>query len=164
MGAMIVSDRLAAPFLDAGASFAHGLTFGGHPVAAAVALANLDVSSARTCSGTCGATSPSCGRCSRGCATSRSSATCAARASSGASSWSPTRAAKRAVPAPTRRRPPIGFLGPALCRRGLICRAADRGYPVIQLAPPLVAGPEEFAEIARILRGALEAAAARFGA
>ena len=51
----------------------------------------------------------------------------------------------------------VAFLGPELHRRGLICRAADRGYPVIQLAPPLVAGPDEFAEIARILRGALEA-------
>jgi adenosylmethionine-8-amino-7-oxononanoate aminotransferase len=58
----------------------------------------------------------------------------------------------------------VGFLGPELYRRGLICRAVDRGYPVIQLAPPLVAGPAQFAEIASIVRGALEAAAARIGA
>ena len=43
MGAVIASERVAAPFLAPGAQFAHGLTFGGHPVAAAVALANLDV-------------------------------------------------------------------------------------------------------------------------
>ena len=43
MGAMIVSDRVAEPFLGGGAVFAHGLTFGGHPVAAAVALANIDL-------------------------------------------------------------------------------------------------------------------------
>src|ERR671920_2637667 len=43
MGAVIVSDRVAEPFLDGGAVFAHGLTFGGHPVAAAVALANIAV-------------------------------------------------------------------------------------------------------------------------
>src|SRR3954462_713391 len=42
MGAVIISDRVAEPFLD-GAVFAHGLTFGGHPVAAAVALANIGV-------------------------------------------------------------------------------------------------------------------------
>ena len=37
-------------------------------------------------------------------------------------------------------------LAPAL-RAGLICRADDRGDPVVQLSPPLIAGPEEFDEI-----------------
>ena len=36
-------------------------------------------------------------------------------------------------------------------RRGLICRADDRGDPVIQISPPLVARQEEFDEIAGIL-------------
>src|SRR5919198_1867657 len=43
MGAMIASDRLMEPFLHGTNSFAHGFTFAGHPVAAAVALANIDV-------------------------------------------------------------------------------------------------------------------------
>ena len=43
MGALIASDRVAEPFMDGDASFAHGFTFAGHPVAAAVAMANLDV-------------------------------------------------------------------------------------------------------------------------
>src|SRR5689334_22115938 len=43
LGAMVVSDRLAEPFLARDASFLHGITFGGHPVSCAVALANLDV-------------------------------------------------------------------------------------------------------------------------
>ena len=34
-----------------------------------------------------------------------------------------------------------GFLSPALFERGLICRADDRGDPVIQISPPLVATP-----------------------
>ena len=33
--------------------------------------------------------------------------------------------------------------------------ADDRGEPVIQLSPPLIAGPDEFDEIARIIRVAL---------
>ena len=43
IGAMIASDRVMEPFLQGATSFAHGYTFGGHPVSAAVALANLDL-------------------------------------------------------------------------------------------------------------------------
>src|SRR5882757_2834387 len=43
MGAVIASDRVAEPFMEGSKSFAHGFTFAGHPVSAAVALANLDV-------------------------------------------------------------------------------------------------------------------------
>ena len=45
-----------------------------------------------------------------------------------------------------------GYLSPRLFEEGLVCRADDRGDPVIQFAPPLIAGPEEFAEIDRIVR------------
>ena len=45
-----------------------------------------------------------------------------------------------------------GFLSAELFDRGLICRADDRGEPVIQLSPPLIAGPEQFAEMEAILR------------
>jgi hypothetical protein len=61
------------------------------PVAAAVALANLDVLEGEDLLGTSAVTSPRYARSSRACATSRSSATSAGRASSGASSWSRTR-------------------------------------------------------------------------
>ena len=43
LGAVICRDFLAEPFLEGHQSFAHGLTFGGHPVSCAVGLANLDV-------------------------------------------------------------------------------------------------------------------------
>ncbi|CAG7651779.1 aspartate aminotransferase family protein [Actinacidiphila bryophytorum] len=43
IGAMIASDRLFEPFASDGTIFTHGYTFGGHPVSAAVALANLDI-------------------------------------------------------------------------------------------------------------------------
>ena len=43
MGAVIASDRVFEPFSAGTNSFAHGITFGGHPVSSAVALANLDV-------------------------------------------------------------------------------------------------------------------------
>jgi len=44
-----------------------------------------------------------------------------------------------------------GFLSHRLFEQGLICRTDDRGDPVIQLAPPLVAGEEEFATIVATL-------------
>jgi adenosylmethionine-8-amino-7-oxononanoate aminotransferase len=44
-----------------------------------------------------------------------------------------------------------GFLSPALFERGLICRADDRGDPVVQISPPLVAGQAEFDEMTGIL-------------
>ncbi|MGH3492724.1 MAG: aspartate aminotransferase family protein, partial [Sciscionella sp.] len=43
IGAMIASDRLVEPFLTGDTMFSHGFTFGGHPVSAAVALANLEL-------------------------------------------------------------------------------------------------------------------------
>jgi len=54
-----------------------------------------------------------------------------------------------------------GFLSGELYRRGLICRADDRGDPVVQLSPPLIAGPEQFAEIEEILRDVLTEAGER---
>jgi adenosylmethionine-8-amino-7-oxononanoate aminotransferase len=38
-----------------------------------------------------------------------------------------------------------------LFEKGLICRADDRGDPVVQISPPLVAGQEEFGQIVGIL-------------
>jgi adenosylmethionine-8-amino-7-oxononanoate aminotransferase len=48
-----------------------------------------------------------------------------------------------------------GHLSKRLLELGLVCRADDRGDPVIQLSPPLIAGQPEFDEIERIVRIAL---------
>jgi adenosylmethionine-8-amino-7-oxononanoate aminotransferase len=55
------------------------------------------------------------------------------------------------------------FLSPRLFERGLICRADDRGDPVIQISPPLIAGPEEFDQIVSILGDVLAEAWTRVG-
>jgi adenosylmethionine-8-amino-7-oxononanoate aminotransferase len=56
-----------------------------------------------------------------------------------------------------------GFLSGELFRRGLICRADDRGDPVIQISPPLVAGQAEFDEMTGILGDVLGEAGRRVG-
>jgi adenosylmethionine-8-amino-7-oxononanoate aminotransferase len=48
-----------------------------------------------------------------------------------------------------------GFMSAELYKRGLICRADDRGDPVIQLSPPLIADTEQFEEIDAVLRSVL---------
>ena len=99
LGAVICRDFLAEPFLEDKASFAHGLTFGGHPVSCAVALANLDVFDDEARARERRApTRPASGTGSSACATSRSSATCAAPATSRRSSSCPSRRPTRASP------------------------------------------------------------------
>jgi adenosylmethionine-8-amino-7-oxononanoate aminotransferase len=51
-----------------------------------------------------------------------------------------------------------GFLSPQLFERGLICRADDRGDPVVQISPPLIATQKEFDEIAGTLGDVLSEA------
>jgi adenosylmethionine-8-amino-7-oxononanoate aminotransferase len=51
-----------------------------------------------------------------------------------------------------------GFLSGEMFKRGLICRADDRGDPVIQVSLPLIAGPAEFDELVGILGDVLEEA------
>ena len=56
-----------------------------------------------------------------------------------------------------------GFLSPRLFEAGLICRADDRGDPVLQISPPLVAGQEEFDRIVEVLGEVLSEAWERLG-
>ncbi|MBS1868837.1 MAG: aspartate aminotransferase family protein [Actinobacteria bacterium] len=161
LGALIVSDRVAAPFMEGTEMFLHGFTFAGHPICATVALAAID-------------------------AYEREGILEHVRANE-----APFRAmleSLRDIPivgdvrgagyfqaielvkdrdtketfdddeAETLLR---GFLSGELFRRGLVCRADDRGDPVIQLSPPLIAGPEQFAEIEAVLRPVLEEATRR---
>ena len=158
MGAMIVSERVAAPFVESGEPFAHGLTFGGHPVAAAVALANLDVIEREDLLGHVLAHEAEL----RSTLEALRELPIVGDVRGAGYFWGIELVADQATREPFS--PEVAHeltervLGPALRRRRLICRAADRGYPVIQLAPPLIAGPEEFAEIGAILRDVLGAA------
>jgi adenosylmethionine-8-amino-7-oxononanoate aminotransferase len=54
-----------------------------------------------------------------------------------------------------------GYLSAEMFSRGLICRSDDRGDPVIQLSPPLIADQQQFDEIEAVLRPVLEEAGRR---
>ena len=155
MGAMIASDRLFEPFAHGTNSFLHGFTWGGHPVAAAVALANLDIMDdegilqhVRTNESNFRSTLeklrdlPLVGDVR------------------GAGYFYGIELVKDKVTKETfdeaeSERLLRGYLSKALFDNGLYCRADDRGDPVIQLAPPLIIGQPEFDEIEQILRHVL---------
>ncbi len=161
MGAVIASDRVAEPFLTGTESFLHGFTFAGHPVCSAIALANLDVMEHEGVIDNVRAHEgefremldslrdiPIVGDV-RG--TGYFHAIELVKDQDTDEQWSDEESETLLR----------GFLSGELYRRGLICRADDRGDPVVQLSPPLIAGPEQFAEIESILRPVLTEAGER---
>jgi adenosylmethionine-8-amino-7-oxononanoate aminotransferase len=160
MGALLASDRLIEPFLHGTASFAHGITFAGHPVSSAVALANLALfdddgllkhvrdneeafrSALRSLEDL-----PIVGDIR------------------GAGYFYGIELVKDKVTRETfnaeeSERLLRGFLSPALFDAGLVCRTDDRGDPVVQLAPPLICDQEHFDLMVEILRDVLGQATA----
>jgi adenosylmethionine-8-amino-7-oxononanoate aminotransferase len=161
LGAMIASDRLIEPFLAEKDMFAHGVTFGGHPVSCAVALANLDLFERESLIG---------------------------HVRSHASAFRATlkklmdlpivgdvrgdgyfygielvkdKATKETFTDEESERLLRGYLDVALFEAGLYCRADDRGDPVVQLAPPLICDQRHFDEMEAILRAVLTEAWSR---
>jgi adenosylmethionine-8-amino-7-oxononanoate aminotransferase len=163
MGATIVSDRIAEPFLEGTASFLHGLTFGGHPISAAVAMANMDVFEREGLldhvrSNEAGF---------HGMLRSLSDIPIVGDVR-GAGYFAgielvKDRDTKESFTSEESEVLLRGFLSGELFRRGLICRADDRGDPVIQLSPPLIAGEEHFEEMEGVLRPVLEEASEKMG-
>ncbi|MBY4213148.1 aspartate aminotransferase family protein [Rhodococcus fascians] len=155
IGAMIASDKLFEPFDDGTSSFAHGYTFGGHPVSAAVAMANLDIFEREGINAHVADNAP------------------AFRATLEKLHDLPIvgdvrgegffygielvkdKATKETFSDAEAERILRGFLSTALFDAGLYCRADDRGDPVVQLAPPLICGQKEFDEMEQILRSVL---------
>ena len=155
IGAVIASDSVAEPFLEGNASFAHGATFGGHPVQAAVALKNIDIMRRehiiervvaheelfRTKLETL-LDLPIVGDV-RGTGFFYSLELVKNKETRETFSPAECEILLR------------GRLSPRLLELGLICRSDDRGDPVVMLIPPLVAGAQEFDEIVGILGEAL---------
>jgi adenosylmethionine-8-amino-7-oxononanoate aminotransferase len=155
MGALIASDRVAEPFMQGNASFAHGFTFAGHPVAAAVAMANLDAFEEEDLPGHVRAKE---GEFRAMLESLRDLPIVGDVRGAGyfhAIELVKDKETKESFDDAESEDLLRGFLSGELYRRGLICRADDRGDPVIQLAPPLIADTPQFEEIHDVLRGVL---------
>ncbi|TML74903.1 MAG: aspartate aminotransferase family protein [Actinobacteria bacterium] len=151
IGAVVATERVMEPFLTASSMYTHGITFGGHPVMSAIALKNIEIMKReRIMERVLGNED-------------------AFRRTLGQLLELPivgdlrgagyfyalelvkdkeTRETFSDEECETLLR---GFLSPRLFEKGLICRADDRGDPVVQISPPLVATQSEFDEMTGIL-------------
>jgi len=161
IGAVIATDSVMEPFLEGSSMYSHGITFGGHPVMSAIALKNIEIlkrermlEHVRENEGRFRATLeqlldlPIVGDVR------------------GTGFFYAIELVKDKETRETFTDDECewllrGFLSGALFERGLICRADDRGDPVIQISPPLVAGQAEFDRIVGVLGDVLAEARTR---
>ena len=161
IGAVVARDSVMEPFLEAQSVFSHGITFGGHPVMAAIALKNLEIMK-------------------------REKIVERVRENEGAFHDTLAQLLDLPIVGDLRgagyfwalelvkdKETKAGFsdqesdsllrdfLSPRLFEKGLICRADDRGDAVVQISPPLIAGQAEFDEMAGILGEVLAEASER---
>ncbi|UUY03698.1 aspartate aminotransferase family protein [Svornostia abyssi] len=163
MGAMIVSDRLAEPFFEEHNSFLHGFTFGGHPIACAVSHANIDVFENENLLDHVRTNEPVFRDMMESLRDIPIVGDVRGMGYFQAVELVKDRDTKATFDEEESEWLLRGFLSGELYRRGLICRADDRGDPVIQLAPPLITTAEQFGDIHDILRPVLEEASRRLG-
>jgi adenosylmethionine-8-amino-7-oxononanoate aminotransferase len=151
IGAVVASDRVMEPFMKDTNMYSHGITFGGHPVGSAIALKNIEIMKRERIVEHVAATQD------------QFKATLSQLLDlpivgdvRGTGFFyaielvkdKDTRESFNHEECETLLR---GFLSPRLFERGLICRSDDRGDPVVQISPPLVAGQQEFDQIVSIL-------------
>jgi len=158
MGAVIVSDRVAEPFMGSQRMFTHGFTFGGHPLAAAVALANLDIFEREDLCGQVRGREAEFRAMLEGLRELPIVGDVRGAGFFHAIELVKDQDTKETFDDGESEELLRGFMSGELYRRGLICRADDRGDPVIQLSPPLIADSEQFGEMEAVLRSVLSEA------
>mgnify|MGYP000852625218 CR=1 FL=1 len=164
MGALLISDRVADGLLDAERMFTHGVTFGGHPVAAAVALKNIEIMERLDVLGNVRANEAYLRDALLG-LKERHHLIGDVRGAGYFWAMELVRdQATRETFTPEECDVLLrDFLSPELFKRGLLCRADDRGDPVIQISPPLICGREEIDAAVAVFDEVLPLASARMG-
>jgi adenosylmethionine-8-amino-7-oxononanoate aminotransferase len=161
LGAVIAGDHIAEPFLHGKEAFSHGFTFGGHPVSCAVAMANIDIIEREDL---CANVLANEGAFRAMLESLRDLPIVGDIRGAGyfhAIELVKDKDTKETFDAAESEELLRGYLSGELYSRGLICRTDDRGDPIVQLSPPLIAGPEQFEEIESILRPVLSEASER---
>jgi adenosylmethionine-8-amino-7-oxononanoate aminotransferase len=151
IGAVIAADHVVEPFLGEKEMYAHGITFGGHPVQCAIALKNLEIMQREKIVERVVENEDA----FRSTLEQLLDLPIVGDLRGRGYFWAlelvrdkETRAGFSAEESETLLR---DFLSPRFFEKGLICRSDDRGDPVVQISPPLIAGQAEFDEIAGIL-------------
>jgi adenosylmethionine-8-amino-7-oxononanoate aminotransferase len=151
IGAVIAADHVVEPFLGEKEMYAHGITFGGHPVQCAIALKNLEIMQREKIVERVAENEDA----FRSTLEQLLDLPIVGDLRGRGYFWAlelvrdkETRAGFSAEESETLLR---DFLSPRFFEKGLICRSDDRGDPVVQISPPLIAGQAEFDEIAGIL-------------
>ena len=160
IGAMIASDRLFEPFRSGTTAYAHGYTFGGHPVSSAVAMANLDIFEREGLTDHVQQNAPAFRSTLEKLLDIPIVGDVRGHGYFYGIELVKDRETKETFDDAESERLLRGYLSGALWEAGLYCRADDRGDPVIQLAPPLIIGQPEFDDIEQRLRSVLTGALA----
>ncbi|MBM9468618.1 aspartate aminotransferase family protein [Nakamurella leprariae] len=155
LGAAIISDRIFEPFSRGTVTFPHGYTFGGHPVACAVALANLDLFERDDLLGHVRRHEDTLRRTLE----QLLDLPIVGDVRGAGYFWSVELVRDRATKEPFSRddceRILRGVVAPGMWEAGVYCRCDDRGNAVVQFAPPLICGPAEFDQIEAAMRTVL---------
>ncbi|MFN8215936.1 MAG: aminotransferase class III-fold pyridoxal phosphate-dependent enzyme [Solirubrobacterales bacterium] len=163
MGAVIVTERVAAPLYEAGRTLLHGITFGGHPVAAAIALRNLELFESERVLENVRELEPHL----RSRMEELLELPLVGDVRGAGFFWAAELVADEdngRFDADQRERLLRGYLPKRLLEAGLIARADDRGDSVIQIAPPLICDRDQLDEVVDALAETLADAGQRFGA
>ena len=155
LGLMIASDRIFEPFKQGTNFFPHGYTWGGHPVSAAAAMANLDIFEREGLNAHVKENAPAFRHTLERLLDLPIVGDVRGAGYFYGIEMVKDKTTRETFDAEESERLLRGFLSKALFDAGLYCRADDRGDPVIQLAPPLTIGQAEFDDIESRLRGVL---------
>jgi adenosylmethionine-8-amino-7-oxononanoate aminotransferase len=161
IGAVVATDAVMEPFVDGTTTFTHGLTFGGHPVQCAIALKNIEIMQRERVVENVIENEE---RVRSTLAQLLDLPICGDLRGAGyfwAIELVKDKETRETFDADESESLLRGFLSNAVFERGLICRADDRGDPVVQISPPLIAGTQEFDELVGILGDVLSEAGDR---
>jgi adenosylmethionine-8-amino-7-oxononanoate aminotransferase len=151
IGAVVASDRVMEPFMEGSRMYSHGITFGGHPVMSAIALKNIEIMKRERIVEHVNETQDTFRQTLEQLLDLPIVGDVRGTGFFYAIELVKDKETRQTFDDEECETLLRGFVSPALFERGLICRADDRGDPVIQISPPLVAGQQEFDKMVSIL-------------